>query len=169
MIPDPDRLGEADQRYDSAGWVYLLLGVAVMALAVLHPDLVKPERRQDIVHLLVGLPFFVLFAVLIARGDRLITWVLELFRVHPEPARRTGRWLRHKAVLLLTLSALGRTLFFLANAAGHRPRLAFSPPSFHLEATEPEVKMLVSAAFMAVIVIYLARASWLPWLRGEDC
>jgi hypothetical protein len=67
--------------------------------------------------------------------------------------------------MVLTVSAFFRTLVFLGNGIGQRPRLGFDPLALHLESTAAEPRMLVNALLMAVICGFLARASWVPLLK----
>ena len=69
---------------------------------------------------------------------------------------------QEKLTMLLSISALGRTLVFLANAAGWRPRWR---PALSFEPAEPDLRMLINALLMAVIFVFLVRASWIPWWR----
>lgn len=147
--------------YLQAGWVYLGLGSAILLVTAASPGLLAAERRADLIHLLVGLPFFVLFALMIGRGDRLFSWPLRPF-AGPEKARSVGRWCQEKLTMLLSVSALGRTLVFFANAAGWRPRWR---PALRFEPAEPDLRMLINALLMAVIFVFLVRASWIPWWR----
>lgn len=157
-------MGEPN-RYRSAGAIYFALGALIMAITVLTPGLASPERRADLVHLLVGLPFFALFALLIAYGDRAVAWLLRLLRMGADSATRLGSQVREKLVMLLTLSALGRTFVFAANGLGWRPSLTWRPFAFSLEGIPPMPRMLVNAVLMAIIVVVLARAAWVPFLR----
>ncbi len=152
-------------RYRLAGAVYFVLGAAIMAITVLTPGLASPERRADLVHLLVGLPFFALFALAVAYGDRALAWLLRLLGTSAEKAGRAGRWGREKLVMLLTLSALGRTFVFAANGLGWKPGVDWRPLAFSLEPVAPMPRMLVNAALMAVIVAVLVRAAWVPFLE----
>lgn len=154
------------RRYRWAGWGYLAIACAVVALTVLSPGLAQPERRADLAHLLAGLPFIVLFALLIARGDRLMAWPSRRFGRSPERARAVGRHVQEKLTMGLTLTALGRTLVFAANAVGLRPRLAAGAPwlSFEVVAARP-LLMGAAALLMAGLVAILYRASWQPWAR----
>ncbi len=154
-------------RYRTAGAIYFVLGVAVMAITVLTPELASPERRVDLIHLAVGLPFFALFALLIAYGDRALAWLLRLVRVAPEKAASAGRWTREKLVMLLTLSALGRTFVFAANGIGWKPSVAWRPFALAMDVVPATPRMLINALLMAIILIALARASWLPFLRRK--
>ncbi|MCP3961067.1 MAG: hypothetical protein GY719_24745 [bacterium] len=139
---------DESSRYRRAGAIYFVLGVVIMAITVLSPGLASPERRGDVVHLLVGLPFFGLFALVIAYGDRVL-----------------GSWLRQKITMLLTLSALGRVFIFAANGIGWQPGISWRPVAVAFQSVEPTPRMLVNAVLMAVIVVVLFRASWLPFLR----
>ena len=134
-------------RYRRAGLIYLVLGTVILAVTVATPELASPERRADLIHLLVGLPFFALFAAAIAWGDRVL-----------------GRWLREKLVMLLTLSAIGRTLVFVSNALGYQPRFR---GGFQVEDIDPSPRMWINAVLMAIIVVQLARASWIPWWKAR--
>lgn len=138
----------ARSRYRTAGAVYFLLGSAVMAITVLTPGLASPERRSDLVQLLVGVPFFALFAALIAWGDRLV-----------------GSWAREKLTMLLTLTGLGRVFVFTANGLGHKPRLDFETWSLSLESIDPMPRMLLNALLMSTIVAFLVRAAWIPFFE----
>lgn len=137
----------AQARYRRAALIYCVLGVVILAVTVATPGLASPERRADLVHLLVGLPFFALFAAAIAWGDRLL-----------------GRWLHEKLVMLLTLSAIGRTVVFVGNALGYQPRLR---GGFQVESIDPFPRMWINAVLMAIIVVQLARASWIPWWEAK--
>ncbi|MEM7353371.1 MAG: hypothetical protein AAF657_21425, partial [Acidobacteriota bacterium] len=118
------------------------------AITVLTPELASPERRADVVHLLVGLPFFAVFALLIAYGDRLL-----------------GTWLREKLTMLLTFSALGRMFVFTANGLGWKPGINWLPIAVNFQSTEPTPRMLINALLMGVIVVLLVRAAWVPFFR----
>ena len=139
---------DESQRYRRAGAIYLVLGVLIMAITVLSPGLASPERRADIAHLLVGLPIFALFAGLIAYGDKLL-----------------GKWLREKVVMLLTLSAMARVFVFTANGFGWKPGISWKPIAVAFQSVEPTPRMLINATLMSVIVVVLAQASWIPFLR----
>ena len=158
-------MGLNGSSYRTAGAIYFVLGVVIMAITVLTPGLASPERRADLIHLAVGLPFFALFALAIACGDRAVAWLLRLVRVAPERAARAGRWAREKLVMLLTLSALGRTFVFAANGLGWKPGFDWRAFSLTMEAAPPAPRMLINAVLMAVIAIVLARVSWVPFLR----
>ena len=149
------------QRYRMAGAVYLALAGVIVALTVASPELASPERRADVIHLLFGLPFIALFGLLIAYGDRIFA-ALVRWQVGAERAAAVGCWLQEKLTMLLTLSALGRTFFYLANGLGHQPRLR---PEIALVAVDPNPKMLINAVLMAVIVIFLVRAVLSPGRR----
>ena len=152
-------------RYRTAGAIYFVLGLAVMVITVLTPELASPERRVDLITLLIGLPFFGLFALLIAYGDRALAWVLRAVRFAPEKAACAGRWGREKLVMLLTLSALGRTFVFAANGLGWKPGVAWQPFTLAMEVVPATPRMLLNAVLMAIILVSLARASWVPFLR----
>ncbi len=151
-------------RYRIAGAIYFVLGSAVMAITVMTPELASPARRADLIHLAIGLPFFGLFALLIAYGDRAIAWLLRVVRVAPEKAARGGGWAREKLVMLLTLSALGRTFVFAANGLGWKPAVAWRPFAMAMEVVPATPRMLLNACLMAIILIALAWASWVPFL-----
>ena len=144
---EPMRDDDWKRSYRRAGAIYFFCGLAIFGVTVLSPGLAGPERRADLMHLLVGLPFFAVFAALIAWGDRLL-----------------GRSGQQILTLLLTLSALGRTAVFFGNFVGQRPRLTPTP---HFEAVEPQALMGVNAALMAVIVVALVRVAWIPLLKGR--
>ncbi len=152
-------------RYRTAGAIYFVLGLAIMAITVATPELASPERRADLIHLLVGLPFFALFALAIAYGDRAVAWMLRLVRVAPEKAASAGLWAREKLVMLLTLSALGRTFVFAANGLGWKPGITWRPFAAAIESVPATPRMLINALLMAIILVVLARASWVPFLR----
>lgn len=157
------------RRYRWAGWVYLLLAAAVVALTVLSPGLARPERRADLAHLVAGLPFIALFALLIARGDRLFAAPARWLGRSAEQARAVGRQVQEKLTMLLTISALGRTLVFSANAVGLRPRVDGEAPFVHLEtvAAQP-VLMGLAALLMAILVATLYRVAWEPFLKRSS-
>ncbi len=152
-------------RYRIAGAIYFVLGSIVMAITVLTPELASPARRADLIHLGVGLPFFGLFALAIAYGDRAVAWLLRVVRVAPGKAARAGRWTREKLVMLLTLSALGRTFVFAAGGIGWKPSVAWRPFVAAMEAVPATPRMLINALLMAVILAALAWASWVPFMR----
>lgn len=152
----------AATRYRQAGAVYLVLGGSILALTVFSPELASAERRTDLIHLLVGLPFFVLFAAFIAYGDR---WVAALLGRFHAPATRFGAPVREKVVMLLAVSALGRTAVFFANSLGRQPRLQVSPFVLEVVERDPEPRMLINALLMGVIFVFLVRASWVPFCR----
>ncbi len=155
-------------RYRNTGAIYFVLGVAIMAITVLTPGLASPERRTDLIHLAVGLPFFALFALAIAYGDRALASLLRVAHVTPEKAERAGHWAREKLVMVLTLSALGRTFVFAANGLGWKPGIGWRPFALSFEAMPPMPRMLVNAMLMTVIVAVLARVSWVPFLRRRS-
>lgn len=156
----PDSVNPVDSRYQRAGWTYLVLGLAIFGLTVLVPELAAPERRSDIVHLLIGLPFFALFAYLIGRGERPVAALLRLVGFSSERALAIGRLARRILVMVLTVSAAGRTAVFFANAVGKRPRLDLSSLSLQVEDSLAQPKMFLSAVLMAVILVNLIRAWW---------
>lgn len=159
----PSAADEPQDAYLQAGLVYGVLGLVILMLVGASPELVRPERRGDLVQLIVGLPFFVLFAFAIARGDRPIALFMTRRGADPERADRIGAWFREKLVILLSLSALGRTYVFAANGLGARPRLRFRELSVGLEPQAPDPRMLIAALLMATIFVFLVRASWLPF------
>lgn len=159
---EPNDLDASRARYRHAGLVYLVLAMAVIGLTLWNPALASEERRGDAAHLLVGLPFIVVFAALIAWGDRVFAAPARWLGAPAHRAAYVGRWWREKLVMLLTLSALGRTLVFAANGFGWRPRLHVGVA---LEAIPPDPKMLINAALMTAVVAVLARASWVPFLN----
>lgn len=126
--------------YRQAGLVYAVLGTLILLITVGSPELLKPERRGDLAHLLVGLPFFFVFAAAIAWGDRI------------------GSRFQKVLTALLTISATGRTLVFLGNGLGHRPRVSGTAPWLTFETAAAEPRMLVNSVLMAVICFFLARA-----------
>ena len=153
---------EQEAAYRRAGIVYCILGLVILGLTVASPQLASPERRTDLIHLAVGAPFFFLFAWLIASGHRLFGWLARPFTRSREGAAGVGRWWREKLVMLLTLSALGRTCVFVLNGFGFRPRLR---DGFQLESVAANPKMFVNAVLMAIILGLLARASWGSFLK----
>ena len=155
----------ADSRYVVAGAVYFVLGCAIMAITVLTPGMASEQRRADLAHLLIGLPFFALFAVMIAYGDRLVAAALGAVRTDGDRASRIGSWVREKLTMLLTLSALGRTFVFAANGLGWKPGLDWPSLAISMEAAPPMPRMLVNALLMSVILVLLIRAAWVPFVR----
>lgn len=132
-----------DLRYRQAGWAYLILGFLVIGITVWTPELARPERRADWFHLLAAFPFVLLFGLLLLFGHK----------IH--------RGFQAGVAVLLTVSALGRTVVFTGNALGHRPRLMGESPFFRLEAVEAQPRMWLAAVLMAGIVGMLVRA-WRP-------
>lgn len=161
----PDTEATSQDPYLQAGLVYGVLGAVVLLLTVATPEMVRPERRGEIVHLLIGMPFFLLFAVAIAASDRLVAGLLVRRGRSAERALRSGRWFREKLVMLIALTAAVRTAVFTANGLGYRPRLRLAPFALQAEATTPEPRMLLAALLMATIFVFLARAAWLPFFR----
>lgn len=155
--------GGDDQRYRRAAAAYLGLGLAVVAVTVASPELLRPERRADLAHLAAALPFVGLFAALIAWGHRWSAAVARGLGAGRERARRIGRQVREKLTMLLTLSAAGRTLVFLAEGAGRR--LEQGAQGWSLTPVPPRPRMLLCAALTATIAVLLARAAWAPFLR----
>ena len=151
-------------RYRRAAAIYFVLGVTIMAITALTPGLASPARRADLIHMAIGLPFFALFALAIAYGDRAVAWLLRVARMAPDKAARAGCWAREKLVMLLTLSALGRTFIFAAGGLGWKPGVDWRPFALSMEAVPPMPRMLINAALMTVIFVVLARVAWLPFL-----
>ncbi|MCP5109882.1 MAG: hypothetical protein GY953_03510 [bacterium] len=168
MSPSPpgeaEGLAASESRYIQAGGMYCVLGFAVMAITVLTPGLASPERRTDLIHLLIGLPFFVLFAALIAFGDRLVAAPLKWMGSADGKAAAIGTWVREKLTMLLTFSALGRTFIFAANGVGWKPSLDWRSLTLSFEAVAPMPRMLVNAALMVVIMAFFVRAAWIPFI-----
>lgn len=133
---------ERDRRYRQAGWAYLVLGFVVIGLTVWTPELARPERRADWMHLLAAIPFVVIFALVLSFGHEL------------------SRRFQGFVALLLTVSATGRTLVLAGNALGRRLRLDGDSPFFRLETVEPAPRMGLAAILMAGIVAMLVRAWW---------
>ncbi len=152
-------------RYRTAGAVYLVVGLAVMTITVMTPEMASAERRADLIHLAIGLPFFGLFALAIAYGDRAVAWLLRALRMAPEKAAHVGRWTREKLVMLLCLSALGRTFVFAASGLGWKPAIGWRPLALAMEVVPATPRMLINAVLMAIILIFLVRASWVPFVR----
>lgn len=164
----PQRPDRHRDPYRQAALAYCVLGALVVMLTIATPEMARPERRADLAHLLIGLPVFLVFALLIAWGDLAAAGCLRLLGVTAERARQLGQSTREKLVMLLSLSALMRTLVFLANGLGARPRFALASPRLRIEAATPEPRMWFAAALMAVILWLLVRASWLPWMRRRQ-
>lgn len=154
-----------NSRYRVAGAIYFVLGLGVMAITVATPELASAERRTDLVHLAIGLPIFALFALAIVYGDRAFAWILRGLRFAPERAASAGRWAREKLVMLLSLSALGRTFVFAANGVGWKPGVDWRPVALSMEMVPATPRMLINAFLMAIILVFLVRASWVPFLR----
>ncbi len=141
------------RRARLAGWVYAIIGSLLVLRTLLQPELARPERRSDLVLLLIGLPFLYGFAALIAHGRRIFAGTFRLLprRSRARASALGGSW--HRALLiLLTMTNAVRFLVYLANASGRRPRLA--PPG--LEATEPNPSLWIEVIAMAGIVAALA-------------
>ncbi len=155
--------GRDPDPYTQAGLVYGVMGAVILLLTVATPEMVRPERRADIAHLVVGMPFFALFALAIALGDRWVARVLMASGRAPERALRLGRWFREKLVILISLSALGRTFVFAANGLGYRPHFQGSLFRVTFEASAPDPRLLFAALLMATIFVFLVRAAWLPF------
>ncbi len=155
----------SSDRYRATGLIYFVLGATIMAITVWTPELASPERRGDLIQLMIGIPFFALFALLIAYGDRAFAWLLRALRVAPEKAASAGRWTREKLVMLLSLSALGRTFVFAANGLGWKPGIDWRPFSFAMEVVPATPRMLINAVLMAIILVFLVRASWVPFVQ----
>jgi len=153
------------RRYLQAGAVYFVIGSSIMAITALTPGLASPERREDLGHLLIGLPFFALFALLIAFGDRLVARFCRLLGTDAEKAEHRGRWLQEKLTMLFTFSALGRTFLFGANGIGWKPGFSLRPLDLTMEAVPPMTRMLLNAGLMLIILIFFFRAAWLPFFR----
>lgn len=160
--PDSERRA----RYRRAGLVYLGLGTAILGVTVFDPQLLAPERRGDLAHLAVGLPIFAFFGAAIAWGDRWVAGYLRGFGLAPSRAAVAGRAGQRGLTVLLTASAFVRTLVFLGNGLGHRPRFGHAGALLGLEAVDPSGRMLVNAALMSLIVVALFHAAWLP-ARGR--
>lgn len=135
-------VSDRDRRYRQAGWAYVILGLVVILVTVWTPELTRPERREDWIHLLAAFPFVLLFGLVLWFGHRL------------------HRGLQAVIAILLTVSALGRTVVFTGNALGHRPRLRESAPYFRLETVDPEPRMWLAAFLTAWIFAMLLRAWW---------
>ncbi len=153
------------RRYLQAGAVYFVIGCSIMAITALTPGLASPERQEDLGHLLIGLPFFALFAILIAFGDRLVASLFRLLGTGAEKAGHRGRWLQEKLTMLFTFSALVRTFLFGANGIGWKPGFSLRPFDFTMEAVPPMTRMLFNALLMLVILFFFFRAAWLPFFR----
>ncbi|HSR67234.1 MAG TPA: hypothetical protein VLU25_04780 [Acidobacteriota bacterium] len=150
-----------EQRYVQAAMTYGALGLAVLLLSLIDPGLARPERRDDVAALIVAIPVFLIFAAMVAWGNRLVAALLAFMGIRPEFAWRVGYQVREKLVMLLTLTSGLRGLVLLGNASGYRPRLI--PPG--LEPAEPKLSMWLGVALMCVIVWALFRAGWRPFLE----
>lgn len=144
------------RRYRQAGAVYVVLGLSVVAVTVWSPEMLAPERRQDFVHLLIGLPFFFVFGLAIAYGDRIVAAPLRWMGVSAPRVTRLGRGCQRVLTILLSLSAGVRTVIFAANAVGVRPRLH----PLRLETLDAAPRMALAALLMIVIAAFLVRAWW---------
>ncbi|MEM7479631.1 MAG: hypothetical protein AAF481_00535 [Acidobacteriota bacterium] len=149
-------------RYLLAGAAYAIIGSSVMALTAFSPGLAAPERRADLMHLLVALPFFLLFAAAIVWGHRAVAALVRLFGAAAERAERIGFHVREKLVMVLAVTSLGRIFVFISNGLGYRPR--WLDGSLRLAETEPAGRMLLAAALMALLVAALVWAAWVPFL-----
>lgn len=132
-------MNDSGRRYRTAGWVYGALGVGVVLIVSLDPQLAVAERRSDVVRLFVALGFVLLFAAWIAQGYRIV-------------GAGVHRWF----VRILAAAQLVRASVFTANAIGYRPRLR---GGFALEAVDPRPKFWLAALLMLAIAGALAWAS----------
>jgi len=149
---DPERA----RRFWQAGLIYGALGLAIMALALGDPQMLRPERRADLARLLIGLPIFALLAVSVAYGDRALALILRGFGTGGQRARRIGEAIQRWLVRLLTLSASVRFLIFLTHALGFRLTLG----GFESIPMSSAVSKWLPAAMMSAIVLMLVRAGW---------
>lgn len=151
-----------NKRYRIAGLAYFVLAMAIIGMTVANPAMAAPERREDLIHALVGLPFIALFAALIAWGDRVLAAPMRWFGASAERAAQLGIRARELLVMILTVSNFGRFLIYALSTVGWRLRLRPWP---EIESAAANPKMLINATLMAVIVFLLARASWVPFLQ----
>lgn len=147
---------ERSRRFWQAGLIYGALGLAIMAVVLGDPQMLRPERRADLFRLLVGLPVFALVAVSIPYGDRGLAWMLSLIGVGQARARRVGRRSQSWLVRLLTVISFVRFVVFLGNALGYRLNLR----GVETTSMNSDVSMWLPAAMMSAIVIMLFRAGW---------
>jgi|GEM_PF-6755609 len=157
--------GPRPDPYLQAGLVYGVLGMVVLLLAVATPDMIRPERRSELLLLAVSLPIFALFTLVIAIGDRLVARLLADQGRTALRASHAGRWFREKLVMLAALAVMARALVFGTNGLGWRAHLWLWPPTLSFESAAPEPRLLLAALLMATIGAFLVRAAWLPFLR----
>ena len=150
------------RRYRRAGGAYAALGTLVILVTLATPEMVRPELRGELVHAWIGQVAILLFAALIAWGDRLFAFCFRLLRLGAERARRWGEAWQTWLARLLTLSALGRLTVFLGNGVGQRPRVRRDPWHLALEAVEAQPRMLLCALLIGGIVWVLIRLAWWP-------
>ena len=161
---DAPAMDERSFRYRMAEVGYVVLGIVVILVTVLSAAMLSPERSGEIYGLLFGLPFVLLFGLFIGRGHRFMAAILRGVGQTPERAIMIGEWIQEKGVMILTLTNAARMFTYAANGAGHRPRLSWSPFALAFEPTEPRIRMWVCAALMALVVLLLAYASWMPFV-----
>lgn len=159
-------MAERSRRYRQAALGYLALGILVILLHLFSPDLVADRRWKEAAHLVAALPFLLLFAAVLAWGDRMIAAPLRLFGASSPRARGWGERLRDGVAVLLTFTAVGRTLVFAANGFGWSPRIRRDPMRLELDPSSADPLMFVSAFLTMTIAVLLARA-WVPLRRGR--
>ncbi len=162
---DSSRADAVERRYRQAGLAYGLLGTLVILVTVATPGLLAPERRADIIQLVVGLPVFAAFALAIAFGDRPVAALARALGVDPERAARLGLACRRALVVLVSLTAAVRTLLFLGNGVGYRPRVDVRPFALSLTTAEPAPRMLLAALLMGIVLAFVVRAALGPASR----
>jgi len=118
--------------HKAAALAYGVLGVSVIAITF-AADLVPPSRMDAIGHLLVGILFVLLFAMLIYRRG---WWLLSAF---------------------LVFSNAWRAINYLGVGLGLHVELR----ALSMTPIEPRPVAFVNAALMAVIVCLLVRSAWI--------
>lgn len=143
-------------KYRQAALVYLAAGALVILLTVFGPGL-RQMRQEESLRLLIGLPFVLLFALLI--------WLAPVGP--PQSASTPLRlWaLVHRGlVAVLVVTNGGRAVTFFANAVGQRLRihspLTTAELTFRVtvERGDPVLHFWLNSLLMAVIVAMLLRA-----------
>ncbi len=162
---NPVRKNQGAARYRQAAAVYIGVGVPVIIITLFTPGLTSPSRYSEVARLFFAVPFFLLFGFLIYKGDQVFAALARRLGTPHERSERIGAWVQEKLAMLLTLSALGRTFVFASNTVGWQPEIHYTPPAFHLHPIDPLPLMTVNAGLMTIIVVVLARASWVPFVR----
>lgn len=117
-------------KYRQAALIYLLAGSLVVVLTVWGPGL-RQARQMELLRLVLGLPFIILFGLLIWTAPPL----LPPLSLRP---RSLWSWVHRGLVSLLVVTNAGRAITFLANAMGLRLRI-------HSPLTTAELTLRVSA------------------------